>query len=271
MPRVEASATPAGAAPPVPSTPAATAPRPTLPLRAAILAGRVQRPDGTPVPGAIAEVAGTGDSAISNDLGAFTIRGLPSGTHMLIVRSVGFEPASIAVELTRREVRQVVVPMMNATYVLSPVVVQAQQLSLGYANVGFSQRRRVGVGQYLTLDDIARRHADQFSDLFTSMHGVRLAYGGPSGTDVVASRGTHGCLVYVIDGQPFNPIVHGEVDAMLLPASIAGIEVYTPSEVPEQFRVRSLPSVNEFGVPTLGTTGCTTIVIWSKTRLGVKD
>ena len=65
--------------------------------------------------------------------------------------------------------------------------------------------------------------------------------------------------------------MHGEVDAMLLPASIAGIEVYTPSEVPEQFRVRSLPSVNEFGVPTLGTTGCTTIVIWSKTRLGVKD
>jgi CarboxypepD_reg-like domain/Carboxypeptidase regulatory-like domain len=267
-PRMAASAPQTSAAPATPATPAA---RPALPLRAAVLAGRVQRPDGRPVPGAIALVEGTGDSAVASDEGMFTIRGLPSGTHMLIVRSVGFEPASIAVELTRREVRQVVVVMMNATYVLSPVVVQAQQLALGYANVGFSQRRRVGVGQYMTLDDITRRHVDQLSDLFTGLHGVRLAYGGPAGTDVVASRGTHGCLVYVIDGQPFNPIVHGEVDAMLVPGSLAGIEVYTPSEVPEQFRVKSLPGVNEFGVPTMGTTGCTTIVIWSKVRLGVKD
>jgi hypothetical protein len=41
--------------------------------------------------------------------------------------------------------------------------------------------------------------------------------------------------------------------------------------VPEEFKVRSLPSVNAFGVPILGRIDCTTIVIWTKSRLGVKD
>ena len=77
--------------------------------------------------------------------------------------------------------------------------------------------------------------------------------------------------MYVIDGMSFNQVVHGELDAMLLPNSLAGIEVYTPPEVPEEFKVRSLPSTNAFGVPILGRIDCTTIVIWSKNRLGVKD
>jgi hypothetical protein len=66
-------------------------------------------------------------------------------------------------------------------------------------------------------------------------------------------------------------VVHGELDAMLLPASLAGIEVYTPATVPEEFKVRSLPGTNEIGVPILGRIDCTTIVIWTKTRLGVKE
>jgi Carboxypeptidase regulatory-like domain len=253
-----------------PAGPAAPAPHATA-TRAAVLEGQVERPDGGPLAGALVEVEGTGDSSTTGDAGYFTIRGLPSGTHMLVVRSVGFEPTSVVVELTRRQPQHVVVSMMKATYVLSTVVVQAQQLARGYLNVGFSQRRKVGVGQFMTLDQIAARHAEQFTDLFTNFHGIRLAYGGPAGTDISPSRGIDGCIVYVIDGMPFNQMVHGELDAMLLPESLAGIEVYTPPEVPEEFKVRSLPGTNAFGVPILGRIDCTTIVIWSKNRLGVKD
>jgi hypothetical protein len=254
-----------------PATPAATPAPHTALARAAVIEGQVTRPDGGPLAGATVDVEGTGDSSTTGDAGYFTLRGLPSGTHMLVVRSVGFEPTSVVVELTRREPQHVVVPMMKSAYVLSPVVVQAQQLARGYQSVGFTQRRRVGVGQYMTLDQITARHAQQFTDLFTSFQGIRLAYGGPAGTDVVPGRGIGGCLVYVIDGMGFNQMVHGELDALLLPGSLAGIEVYTPSEVPEEFKVRSLPGVNAFGVPILGRIDCTTIVIWTKSRLGVKD
>jgi hypothetical protein len=77
--------------------------------------------------------------------------------------------------------------------------------------------------------------------------------------------------VYVIDGQPFNREIQGELDVMFTPSSVAGIEVYSAASVPEQFRVKSLPGVNAFGVPTMGTDGCATVVIWTKTRLGVRD
>jgi hypothetical protein len=267
LPQADPAATTAAVPPAAPATPA---PRPTA-THVAVLEGQVERPDGGPLGGALVEVEGTGDSSTTGDAGYFTLRGLPSGTHMLVVRSVGFEPTSVVVELTRRAPQHVVVAMMKAAYVLSPVVVQAQQLARGYENVGFSQRRRVGVGQFMTLDQITARHAEQFTDLFTNFHGIRLAYGGPAGTDVVPGRGIGGCIVYVIDGNGFNEVVHGELDAMLIPESLAGIEVYTPPEVPEEFKVRSLPSTNEFGVPILGRINCTTVVIWSKNRLGVKD
>lgn len=272
---VAAEATPAPANTAPASIVPASAPPPriraaSLP-RLAIVTGHVERPDGSPLAGAIATVVGVGDSAVADNDGAFTIRHLPSGTHTLYVRYVGYEPVEISVELTRRAPQTIVVMMTTPTYVLSPVIVQAQRLAEGYSRVGFDQRRRMGVGQFLTLDDIQNRHAEQFSDLFTTMRGVQVSQDQPGGRDLSNGRGIGGCLVYVIDGQPFNREIQGELDAMFAPNTLAGIEVYSAASVPEQFRVRSLPGPNEFGVPTLGTNGCETVVIWTKTRLGVRD
>ena len=102
----------------VANAPATPAPRAVGPRRSPRRPG--QRPDGGPLGGASVEVEGTGDSSMTGDAGYFTIRGLPSGTHMLVVRSVGFEPTSVVVELTRRAPQHVVVAMMQAAYVLSP-------------------------------------------------------------------------------------------------------------------------------------------------------
>jgi hypothetical protein len=245
--------------------------RPVALPRLAILTGHVQRPDGSPLSGAIASVVGTLDSAVAANDGSFTIRHLPSGTHTLYVRYVGFEPVEMPVELTRRAPQTVLVAMTTPTYVLSPVIVQAQRLAEGYSRVGFDQRKRMGVGQFLTLDDIQNRHVEQFTDLFTHIRGLRISPDQPGGRDLSNSRGVGGCLVYVIDGQPFNREIQGELDVMFTPESVAGIEVYSAASVPEQFRVKSLPGVNAFGVPTMGTDGCATVVIWTKTRLGVRD
>ena len=269
----ESAASPAAESPtPVPAPTVATpTARPVALPRLAVLTGHVQRPDGSPLSGAIASVVGTPDSAVAGNDGSFTIRHLPSGTHTLYVRYVGFEPVEVPVELTRRAPQTVLVAMTTPTYVLSPVIVQAQRLAEGYSRVGFDQRKRMGVGQFLTLDDIENRHVEQFSDLFTHMRGLRISPDQPGGRDLSNARGIGSCLVYVIDGQPFNREIQGELNAMFSPSSLAGIEVYSAASVPEQFRVKSLPGVNAFGVPTMGTDGCATVVIWTKTRLGVRD
>jgi hypothetical protein len=237
-------------------------------LRTAILAGVVSRPDGSAMSGATAWVQGTADSAVTNDKGAFEIHGLPAGTHMLIIRSLGFEPVSQAVELSNRTPRTVEVALLTPAHVLDPILVEARQLQAGYARVGFDKRQQAGVGTFLTADDIARKGAQDFSQIFATTLGIRLTY-APSGTNVESSHGVGACVVYVLDGMPFNRVVDGELDALYQPGDIGAIEIYEPAAVPAQFQVRTYPTTNEAGVPVNGRMDCTTIVVWTKIHLGI--
>ncbi len=240
------------------------------PVGHAVLDGDVRRPDGSPLVGATAFVEGTSDSAVTDRAGSFSMRRLPSGTHMVVVRSVGFEPVSAVVELTNREPQHVTIAMLTPAYVMSPVLVQVQQLQVGYARVGFDRREHAGIGQFMTADQIEAKHAQRFSELFANVGEVRLSY-DEGGVDLVPTHGPGSCLVYVLDGQPFNRIIQGELDAMFQPEELAGIEIYGPAAVPVEFRVRSLPGPNAAGAETLGSTGCTTVVVWTKTGLGVRE
>jgi hypothetical protein len=239
-------------------------------LKTAVLTGVVVRPDGSPLSGASAFVQGTSDSTVTGDSGSFAMHGLPAGTHMLIVRALGFEPVSEAVELSNRTARSVEVSLLTPAHVLSPVVVQARQIQAGYARVGFDRRQISGVGQFMTVDDIARRNAQDFSQLFATMPGIRLEY-AHAGTNVQSSRGIGACVVYVLDGHPFNRLVDGELDALYQPSDIGAIEVYGPAAVPQEFRVKTLPTTNELGAPIDGRTDCTTVVVWTKTHLGITN
>ena len=236
----------------------------------AVLTGSVVRPDGSPLAAATAFVQGTADSVFTDDLGTFKLRGLPPGTHMVIVRALGFEPVSVAVELANTQPRNITVAMLTPAHVLDPILVEARQMQAGYARVGFDQRQRAGIGQFLTVDDIARKHAQQFSEIFNTVAGIRLTY-QRDGSNVESSRGVAACVMYVLDGMPFDRLINGELDAMYQPADLGGIEIYAPAEVPVQFRVKTMPTTNEAGAPVDGRTDCTTIVVWTKTHLGIKN
>ncbi len=234
-----------------------------------VLTGDVERPDGSPLTGAKVVLEGTSDSTVVDSTGAFTMRGLPVGTHMVLVRSMGFEPVSDVVELTSRSPQHVSIALTTPAHELDPVVVQAHRLAIAYARIGFDRRRQEGVGQFLTADEIAAKSASTFSELFSSVSGVGLAY-TPGGTNLANERGVDACLVYVVDGQPFNRVINGELDATLRPNEIGALEIYSAASVPAEFRVRSLPGRTITGAETNGTDGCATVVIWTKTRLGLR-
>ena len=252
---------------PVPPS-AAADPGGGLIVTRATLSGTVVRPDGSPLEGATAIVEGTEDSTLTNELGAFHMKGLPTGTHMLVVRVLGFEPVSVPVELANSAPRTVSIAMLTPAHLLSPVLVQARQLLAGYARVGFDRRQRAGNGQFLTIDDIARRNAQAFSQIFTTMPGIRLTY-HRGGSNIESSQGIGSCLIYVLDGHPFNRLIDGELDALYQPQDLGAIEIYSPAEVPEEFRVMTMPTVNPLGVAVDGRTDCTTVVVWTKTHLGI--
>lgn len=250
----------------------------------AVVTGRVVTVGGTAVGGAVVTVLGAAPQVVTADSGAFTLGRLPAGTQTLVVRAVGYTPAEVPVELTSRAPQTVMVTLVPAPPMLPPVHVEAAR-TLAYQKIGFTERRRMGFGHFLSDSDIARRAAASIRvvDLFTGMPGVRVEY--VSGQPVL--RGTRsngitpgGCVAYVVDGAPVlgtispGPMSGGrssqrtsgqssrnastdvDIEQYVQLTDIAAVEVYQPSEVPGQFGVA-------------GQAACVTVVIWTKGKLGL--
>jgi hypothetical protein len=232
----------------------------------ATLVGTIQRPDGSPLPHATVMLEGTSQTATTGRDGSFSMRGLPPGTQTLSVRSVGFEAVEQVVELTNRAVGRVTVTLSTVARVLSPIVVSAQRLEAGYARVGFDRRRRAGLGQFLTADDIAKRHATYFAELLSQAPALEGAV-TPGGDALGSDRGAGPCRIYVLDGHPLVESADGEVDALFRAGQIVGIEIYSGATVPSEFRVPGLTSERPHGLDARGSGACSTIVLWTKAHL----
>lgn len=209
--------------------------------------GTVIAADGrNPLSGAQVSIVG-GPRATSNDKGEFAITDAPMGTRMLEVRHLGYYPDRQRVDVVAGALPlQVVLSTFRA--VLDTVKIRARRLADRHDS-GFEERKRSGLGKYLTSDDIAKRGSAFTSGIFRSISGVRVV------NDSIQMRGifkdadwctpeiyVDGRYLYSADGQ--------ELDAAMLPRDIAAIEVYTEANVPPQF--------------SQGMGGCGAIVIWTK-------
>jgi|RhiMetdeSRZDD1v2_1073273.scaffolds.fasta_scaffold95172_2 carboxypeptidase family protein/TonB-dependent receptor-like protein len=218
------------------------------------LTGRVVNAAGAPVANARIDITGTGAAALSRQDGTFGFTDLPSGTQALVARQLGFEPVEMAVELSGREPRQVTVTMAKPARVLETVAVTAEKSKEGLDQVGFNQRKKNGFGYFMGPEQIQDRQATRMTDLFRSVPSLRVV---PSGMDYVvesARDATGGCVTYVVDGSPYKSLYAGDVDRLMPPGDVAAIEVYSGSSTPAEFQ-------------TPGSTGCTTVVMWSKFKV----
>jgi hypothetical protein len=222
----------------------------------ATLSGRVIGDSGTAVAGAQVRVVGSNQTAATGDSGQFTLRGLPTGTRMVVVRAVGWNPVELSVDLAMRAPSQITVSMGVKAAVLQAVIVTAR-LKAGYDRVGFAERKLHGMGRYLDADEIDRRGATDLFGLLTAMPGLRLSYRRNGEAQLVGTRGGNGCIAYEVDGVPYREMTQGDIDTFYRPSEIGAIEVYQPSEGPVQ--VLNSP----------GGMGCVTVLIWTKARLGL--
>jgi carboxypeptidase family protein/TonB-dependent receptor-like protein len=222
----------------------------------AALTGRVTNGAGQPIVGARVDVLGTPGAALTRENGEFSLSELPSGTQTVVVRQIGFAPVEQSVELSTRAPARVTIALTRAAQVLAPVAVTANA-DAGLDKIGFTQRKRSGGGYFVTSADIEKRAPNLLTDVFRTIPSLRVV---PSGTDYViesARNPTNGCVKYYIDGAPWEAIYAGDVDRLLPTWEIAAIEVYNGSNTPMQFQ-------------SPGSSGCASIVIWSKTRTGRK-
>ena len=222
--------------------------------RAVTLTGTlIVRGTGQPIAGADVGIA-DGPVTTTDAKGDWTLRGVQPGRRTLGARAIGYTPRLIALEIAA-EMGPVRIALSRVATALDTVrVIEAR---IPAARLEFEQRRRVGLGRYITAADIAKRNPVATTDLFMNFHGIETFRDSGGATQLRMKRGMGGEPCYpdvYIDGRHMLNFVtkHGSdmIDMALTPSELYAVEVYAGAVVPPQFNG--------------GMTGCGSIVFWTK-------
>jgi hypothetical protein len=181
----------------------------------------------------------------TNAAGRFRFVDVPPGQYILIVRRIGFRPTSSIVQVGARDTLRLSFILEPALPQLDTVIVSERRQSLRMLE--FEERRRQGVGFFLTQEQIEKRNLPVAADYLRLAPSIALAPSpNPSGISelVAISRreggslfgdGANACAMQiVIDGVPMPP--RFPLELLPTPRDIAGIEVYNgPATVPAKF------------------------------------
>ncbi len=223
----------------------------------ASLSGRVVL-DGAPSnAGSRVELVGTGVVALTNENGEFTMRNLPSGTHVLLARHLGFGAETAPVDLSSHAPKQVTIRLPKYVAVMDPVLVTARR-ERSLDKVGFNQRKRSGMGYYLDPEQIREMHPTYLTDILRRVPSLRVS-SSASGEEVTSSRGTtslmggSGCVQYYVDDMPWQSAQPGDINQFVNGSEVVSVEVYAGPGTPAQY--------------AHAMQDCTTIVLWTKFKI----
>ena len=224
-----------------------------------LIQGLVQRAgDGRPISGALIQVGATGSvtpSTTRSDAdGRWRLTTGALGSRTLEIKAVGFYPVQQPIAMAP-EAPDVTAPIRTALTsmkaVLDTVKVMARYDRYRIATE-FTERRRSGVGRYLTANQIAGRQVLVVSDLFTVMPGVYVERDS-TGMPVLLMRGLFAdrCVPAIfVNGFQMQGFDAQALDTFIHPEELLGVEVYTESTVPPQF--------------SPGMSGCGSLVFWTR-------
>lgn len=210
---------------------------------------------------------GKADAHVSTDTtGAFVFEIDAPGAYRLKAERIGYRTATTdTFSIHPGELVEVTLRLAPDAVALAPLTVTARSYppSPYLTNAGFYDRRKLGIGMFLTRAEIARRNTHRFSDVLRSVAGIRVDPAGPGGRSRArSSRSLGRCQpLLVLDGVVTtvgggrsmfrNPDV--PLDDVLDPADIEGLEIYRgSSEVPTQFNI--------------STADCGAILVWTRRK-----
>jgi hypothetical protein len=209
--------------------------------------------NGAPVVGARVGLMGSSAATLTKSNGEFVLDSLPSGTHAIVVRQLGYRPTEVAVDLSSRAPARVAVKLGQYVPELSAVEVTAQREE-GLQKVGFLQRKRMSAGGYfIGPEQIEQRNALRFSDVVRTVPGIRVQEQNGQAM-LTSSRGAGGgCVTIFVDGAAWQQLEPGDLDTFVRPNEVAAVEVYNGSSIPVEF--------------TTPGQSCSAVVVWTKTRV----
>ncbi len=144
-----------------------------------------------PIQGAEVFLPELSKSTLTNDRGAFRLTDIPAGTHRVQVRRVGFGPADTPIEFgAGRTVERRIV--LGRAVTLDSVIVEAAHRNVLLED--FEANRKLGLGHFLTRNEISKLEGGQLSGLLEGLPGLRLLRGIGSKAYILSpvAPGSHG-------------------------------------------------------------------------------
>lgn len=213
---------------------------------------RVVDASGAPVIGATAHAQGLPDGARTGSDGVATMGAVPAGAVTLLVRRMGYEPVSVAVEVPRGGLVVAEVSLAPAASVLAPVRVSASPLIASGRLAGFTRRRAGGKGRYIGRERLDQAHGGSLLDIIRGTPGVRVVSGGRGSMGpAIRFRGASCAPLVFIDGVPASA---GEFELQTIEVgTVEGIELYASmSSIPAEF------------LGPRGLDRCGVVAVWSR-------
>ena len=190
--------------------------------------------------------------------GTFVIKAPALGRYTIRVRKPGFMGgATDQLALLQPEEYEIVIRTPRMAPVLAGVKVTGQYTRGFEWLQGFEDRRKAGIGTFITQEDINDKNSPTVGELLRGVSGVGVAP-GPNGWYLITStRGgrsmqNQACLMDIyLDGMPADQEV---VQRSTRPVDLEAIEVYNgPATVPAQFKKQLTGS-------------CGVVLMWTRVR-----
>jgi hypothetical protein len=204
-----------------------------------------------PLAGAQVAIAGAALSQLTNDRGAFSISAAPGGTQTVLIRAVGYAPERRSVELLGDQSLSLDVRLTTLRRMLDTMRVTASRVYSRDAS-GFERRRRAGFGTFFDSTDVERFQPFETTRLVQRANGVRVSGSGINQRILMGTLSLCEPSIF-IDGVTFPDFTAADLNTMVSPEEIVGLEVYTSAGgAPAQYKSMS------------SRRACGSIVVWTK-------
>lgn len=191
----------------------------------------VQAKDLSPIAGVSVALVGAGRSVRTDQSGSFVFDSLLAGTYLVQVRGVGDETPMTPVPVGRREVVDLEVKLGKPDALMLPELVTTAAAPEAAASEAidatrlppeFTARMKIGLGVFVTRDEILERRPPTVTDIFRTMRGALVTC--RNGVCVPRpTRSPNNCgPITIVDGVSADV----SVLAGMVPNDIEAIEFY---------------------------------------------
>ena len=215
----------------------------------ATVRGAVRSEKNRPVPNARVGIVDRDRTAITDSTGAFFLGEIPAGSQTLEVRALGFAPDLRSLTLAAAADTTIAVGLTSVKRVLDTIRVVAQRVYSKDSN-GFLRRKRQGGGFYFDQETVQKQRPIDITRLLWQVPSVRQVMQGFNRTMVMGDGFGGFCTpLLFLNGVRMPPDMLGELDFLVRPEELDGMEVYRGTNTPAQFAAFSR---------------CGSIVIWTR-------